>query len=1721
MSFDPSNLTLYGVPLETDVGTSVLVINAYLDEDYWVSVQEIFSIEVLLNTNQQYSLDISPITIFDHRSADNRSFVTLCESALENFPSACTTDVMKIYANIFLEIHNVIYLSPTQRVQLFLALAELLEVCPFQITLHTTTHSILNAIMKFGITDMNDQENCASITVLIACDTFDPYSNNIYSFMQILNSAKFTEKALNVNADELVHIKGWAITSSMSEVNVQSRRLKRQVIVEPPIDDSSETDLESESDMSEVISLITLEPSSSPVDSINDDLVILTTQSFMNTVMFSVTSSLKFSSQEFLITDSITLLTTTTDFLSPSSEVTPVFSLIFPTSVSQELSSTLLSESSLPSSSEVQLSSIITSSEVSSISEFTPTFDTSTFILITTTSIIPSQSLILTSTETVIETMSPSISPSPTLFSSSVFLSSSFDSILTSSQVEIMSSIFTSSLSIFESSRPVVTFVSSSTDMSDIFSEPSSTMDFSDFSQVTLMTSDFDMISETPELTLSSIFETSFIVSETSSILTTSSEAIFLSSDILLSLSTEELMLMPVSTIDSDLLFSLTETPIIDITSSFSIDITESIFSDLESPSFSFFPTIDPITSALVTTEMFDVTSSISLVFSTVSATPSPNEPLLTTSFLFSDMVESIFPTVTSEIAISSTFDVFFSSSLSFSSTFIPPSSSLIDSITISPSFSVSVDITPGLSSDIIISSTFEVLSITPSISPSPTLIPPPPPPPPPPPSLNNTTIFSSSIIELSPSSSIFSTSIDIMSSFIEIEPSMLMPMSSSELLDMSDFSTYFQSSDIQLETSSQIIDTTPFLLTTSFDINVMSSSLFDESVFPITLFPSPSPTDFIVPLTPTPDISFSSIDFLTSFFSPMQTKLTISLSPTPSEVFSSSLTDILTPSLSSIMPSPIVSVSITERISSVSDFESSFPTPIEPDSISLSFVETESLSLSFVETVSSFQSLLASSIETESPSPSPFETESPSPSLFETESPSPSLFETESPSPSLFETESPSPSLFETESPTQSPFETESPSPSLFETESPSPSLFETESPSQSLFETESPTQSPFETESPSPSPFDTESPSPSPFETETPSPSLMVTESPSLSQVVESVSPSPSPIETESLSPSLINSTSPTPSSTMDFSDFLQVTLMTSDFDMISETPELTLSSIFETSFIVSETSSILTTSSEAIFLSSDILLSLSTEELMLMSVSTIDSDLLFSLTETPIIDITSSFSIGITESIFSDLESPSFSFFPTIDPITSALVTTEMFYVSSSISLVFSTVSATPSPNEPLLTTSLFSDMVESIFPTVTSEIAISSTFDVFSIQSVSPSIFPSPSDIISSILISSSEIPSIEPSPSLTGPILLNPLSIIVIKEGQPFYYSIPFDTFFDIDDGFTDNLDLTLHSTSWAQLTERNVIEFLPLSTEVNNDAVTDHSIEITFQNSKGESTSEFLQVRVIPQQPLSNFVQIFIEGNFTSFNQNLSSKLDVVSKLIGTAETTEIFIGEFTSGSIAITYSNLSIPNFDCSMFVDWFTSVYVNGDYTSEFKSRLSPYILTGIPLIIGTCSGAEQTAPIVFESIMPSLGSVGGSISERVIWLAVVIPALLIGCLLLVGGVILFVNYRRRRSERDEVPFKQTYLKRKPITLPGEVEALPYRSRKPCILTDDLPRRGYTHLLHEEDPQLVAINYLETSSDEESDEELVKLPELVMIDDTLNLSPPPYRLPPQHILS
>ena len=317
------------------------------------------------------------------------------------------------------------------------------------------------------------------------------------------------------------------------------------------------------------------------------------------------------------------------------------------------------------------------------------------------------------------------------------------------------------------------------------------------------------------------------------------------------------------------------------------------------------------------------------------------------------------------------------------------------------------------------------------------------------------------------------------------------------------------------------------------------------------------------------------------------------------------------------------------------------------------------------------------------------------------------------------------------------------------------------------------------------------------------------------------------------------------------------------------------------------------------------------------------------------------------------------------------------------------------------------------------------------------------------------------------------------------------------------------------------MTEHNIIEFLPLSTEVNNDAITDHSIEITFQNSKGESTSEFLQVRVIPQQPLSNFVQIFIEGNFTSFNQNLSSKLDVVSKLIGTAETTEIFIGEFTSGSIAITYSSLSIPNFDCSMFVDWFTSIYVNGEYTSEFKRRLSPYILTGIPLIIGTCSGAEQTAPIVFESIMPSLGSVGGSISERVIWLAVVIPALLIGCLLLVGGVILFVNYRRRRSERDEVPLKQTYLNRKPITLPGEVEALPYRSRKPCILTDDLPRRGYMHLLQKENPQLVAINYLETSSDEESDEELVKLPELVMIDDTLNLSPPPYRLPPQYILS
>lgn len=314
------------------------------------------------------------------------------------------------------------------------------------------------------------------------------------------------------------------------------------------------------------------------------------------------------------------------------------------------------------------------------------------------------------------------------------------------------------------------------------------------------------------------------------------------------------------------------------------------------------------------------------------------------------------------------------------------------------------------------------------------------------------------------------------------------------------------------------------------------------------------------------------------------------------------------------------------------------------------------------------------------------------------------------------------------------------------------------------------------------------------------------------------------------------------------------------------------------------------------------------------------------------------------------------------------------------------------------------------------------------------------------------------------------------------------------------------------------------MEGLPLRTEVQNGAITDHVFLVRVEDNFGSSAHDIVTVRIFPRATIANFLVVFFEGEFDTFNQNLSAKLQLVTRLAtasGTPNTDAVYVREFRSGSIAVAYNNLSISDLNCADFRAWVRGIYVNGEYTDDFVRAVAPFLPTFTPIIEGRCNtsdtNVEPTVAVPPTEIDP------GFISDRIILLATLIPTAAIALALLLIGVIAFVTYRRKRSERKLLVYESmedTFLNRRPIVLPGETE-LPPRGRRPIILANELAiARAETPPvpgLEETDRGLLQPES-EASSDDEL--ELVNLPLLSpRRSGLLSLGrPPPYRLPPDY---
>ena len=315
------------------------------------------------------------------------------------------------------------------------------------------------------------------------------------------------------------------------------------------------------------------------------------------------------------------------------------------------------------------------------------------------------------------------------------------------------------------------------------------------------------------------------------------------------------------------------------------------------------------------------------------------------------------------------------------------------------------------------------------------------------------------------------------------------------------------------------------------------------------------------------------------------------------------------------------------------------------------------------------------------------------------------------------------------------------------------------------------------------------------------------------------------------------------------------------------------------------------------------------------------------------------------------------------------------------------------------------------------------------------------------------------------------------------------------------------------------------IEGLPLSSEITNEAITDHLFVLQAKDDVGSAAHDFVTIRVLPLGPFSSLLTVLFENEFETLNKNLSQKINLVQRLSSSSITSstltkrqlgvssqtynpeEIFVREiFDTSPLAVSYKNLTIADLNCAEFFSWIEGIYnfTSDEYTSRFVEAMAPdFLPTPTPTVEGICSlTSSNIPPIITEEVNVS----DEDISHRYILLSTLVPVACIALCCLLLGLCALCLYRRTRSERKYCTSRRLYLNRRPIILEGETD-FPDRRGRPVILENELALESDSD--EEDEISNASSDFFIVPPAEGERERLVR---------DASAPPPNYRLPPMY---
>ncbi|ELU03166.1 hypothetical protein CAPTEDRAFT_198354 [Capitella teleta] len=379
-----------------------------------------------------------------------------------------------------------------------------------------------------------------------------------------------------------------------------------------------------------------------------------------------------------------------------------------------------------------------------------------------------------------------------------------------------------------------------------------------------------------------------------------------------------------------------------------------------------------------------------------------------------------------------------------------------------------------------------------------------------------------------------------------------------------------------------------------------------------------------------------------------------------------------------------------------------------------------------------------------------------------------------------------------------------------------------------------------------------------------------------------------------------------------------------------------------------------------------------------------------------------------------------------------------------------------------------------------------------------------------------------------SVSVQPPILVNPISSMVIDLGTVFEFPIPDDTFYDITDGSTRNLNVTVTTVAndpllpdfWLQFNqETQTLHGLPLTDDDVQKLV---NFAITATNSAGASTRHTFEIE-IDQTSIEDVSHEF-QATFAIRHQNVEISRTYLISLIRRLtdyfkddDADSLSIISISEGSVILNWTNNTISKGQCmnDTLTELYSLLYTDGRVNPSFRVAMEPdFPVSDVGFSYrGICLEYEA-------STAPSTDDEDDSI---VLLLAILIPLLLVALLIFLCACYLFGFFRCCDPQNGKYhPDEELFVDRKPVILPDEFATQPSeKSRKyPVIVPSDLGHTTYENLAFEaelsEAPSLKKSTSSVSSSKADS---LLDESSFPSTSSSVDVPTPEYKVPPAYL--